>query len=284
MSDAGALVYVVDDDASAREGVARLIRSAGVMTRTFASGEEFLAAPRPETPSCLVLDLNLPGLSGLDVQRELARSGAPQLPIVFLTGHGDIPMSVRAVRAGAAEFLTKPVDDEALLSAIRGCITCVEEETRSDQHGDDEVYEEKQKLATEKLYLEDEIRLDHNIGNMVGQGLAFQSILKSLQSVAPTDSAVLILGETGTVKELGARAIHELSPRRKGSFVKVNCAAIPASLLESELFGHEKGSFTGAAAQKVGRFELADRGTLFLDEVGDIPPALQPKLLRVLQE
>jgi DNA-binding NtrC family response regulator len=285
MSDAGALVYVVDDDASAREGVARLIRSAGVMTRTFASGEEFLAAPRPVTPSCLVLDVNLPGVSGLDVQRELARSGSPQLPIVFLTGHGDIPMTVRAVRAGAAEFLTKPVDDEALLNAIRACITCVEEETRSGQNGENgEVYEEKQKLATEKLDLEDEIRLDHNNGNMVGQGLAFQSILKSVQIVAPTDSTVLILGETGTGKELVARAVHELSPRRKGSFVKVNCAAIPASLLESELFGHEKGSFTGAVTQKIGRFELAHKGTLFLDEIGELPLELQPKLLRAIQD
>jgi hypothetical protein len=135
-----------------------------------------------------------------------------------------------------------------------------------------ELSEMKERLATEKLYLEDEIRLDHNIGNMVGQGLAFQSILKSVQIVAPTDSTVLILGETGTGKELVARAVHELGPRRKGSFVKVNCAAIPASLLESELFGHEKGSFTGAVAQKIGRFELAHKGTLFLDEIGELPP------------
>ncbi len=147
-----------------------------------------------------------------------------------------------------------------------------------------ELAEMKERLATEKLYLEDEIRLDHNIGNMVGQGLAFQSVLKSLQIVAPTDSTVLILGETGTGKELVSRAIHELSPRRKGSFVKVNCAAIPASLLESELFGHEKGSFTGAVAQKIGRFELAHRGTLFLDEIGEMPLELQPKLLRAIQD
>jgi formate hydrogenlyase transcriptional activator len=147
-----------------------------------------------------------------------------------------------------------------------------------------ELAEMKERLATEKLYLEDEIRLDHNNGNMVGQGLAFQSILKSVQIVAPTDSTVLILGETGTGKELVARAVHELSPRRKGSFVKVNCAAIPTSLLESELFGHEKGAFTGAVSQKIGRLELADKGTLFLDEVGDIPLELQPKLLRVLQD
>src|SRR5579863_1733789 len=147
-----------------------------------------------------------------------------------------------------------------------------------------ELAEMKERLATEKLYLEDEIRLDHNNGNMVGQGLAFQSILKSVQIVAPTDSTVLILGETGTGKELVARAVHELSPRRKGSFVKVNCAAIPASLLESELFGHEKGSFTGAVAQKMGRFELAHKGTLFLDEIGEMPLELQPKLLRAIQD
>jgi len=147
-----------------------------------------------------------------------------------------------------------------------------------------ELAEMKERLATEKLCLEDEIRLDHNIGNMVGQGLAFQSILKSVQIVAPTDSTVLVLGETGTGKELVARAVHELSPRRKGSFVRVNCAAIPASLLESELFGHEKGSFTGAVAQKLGRFELAHKGTLFLDEIGEMPLELQPKLLRAIQD
>ena len=147
-----------------------------------------------------------------------------------------------------------------------------------------ELSEMKERLATEKLYLEDEIRLDQNIGNMVGGSAPFQSVLKSIQIVAPTDSTVLILGETGTGKELVARAIHEVSQRGKGSFVKVNCAAIPASLLESELFGHEKGSFTGAVAQKLGRFELAHNGTLFLDEIGEMPLELQPKLLRAIQD
>jgi formate hydrogenlyase transcriptional activator len=147
-----------------------------------------------------------------------------------------------------------------------------------------ELAEIKERLATEKLYLEDEIRLDQNIGNMVGEGPAFQGVLKNIQTVAPTDATVLITGETGTGKELVARAIHELSGRSKGSFVKVNCAAIPASLLESELFGHEKGSFTGAVAQKIGRFELAHGGTLFLDEIGEMPLELQPKLLRAIQD
>jgi formate hydrogenlyase transcriptional activator len=142
----------------------------------------------------------------------------------------------------------------------------------------------KERLATEKLYLEEEICLDQNLGNMVGEGPAFQGVAKGIQTVAPTDANVLITGETGTGKELVARAIHELSGRSKGSFVKVNCAAIPATLLESELFGHEKGSFTGAVAQKIGRFEVAHQGTLFLDEIGEMPLELQPKLLRALQD
>lgn len=256
MGDTGPLVYVVDDDTSAREGVARLIRSAGMMTKTFASGEEFLAAQRPKIPGCVVLDVNLPGLNGLDLQQELAKS-RPPVPIVFLTGHGDIPMTVRAVKAGAANFLTKPVDDEALLEAIRQCL-------RSTLH--------------------DDIRPDQNPGNMIGESPALESVVRDIQVVAPTDAAVLIQGETGTGKELVARAIHDLSGRRDRSFVMVNCAAIPATLLESELFGHEKGAFTGAFAQKIGRFEMAHHGTLFLDEIGEIPLELQPKLLRALQE
>jgi formate hydrogenlyase transcriptional activator len=142
----------------------------------------------------------------------------------------------------------------------------------------------KERLATEKLYLEGEILSDQNFGNMIGESPAFQSVLKSIQIVAPTDATVLILGETGTGKELVARALHDLSGRKTRSFIKVNCAAIPSGLLESELFGHEKGSFTSAVAQKIGRFELADHGTLFLDEVGEIPLELQSKLLRAIQE
>ena len=256
MSDTGALVYVVDDDASAREGVARLIRSAGLMTKTFASGEEFLAAPRPKVPSCLVLDVNLPGVNGLDVQEELGKADS-QLPIVFLTGHGDIPMTVRALKAGAANFLTKPFDDEDLLNAIRQSIA---------------------------YQLDAEIPPAENIGNMVGESLGLQRVQRAIHVVAPTDSTVLIQGETGTGKELVAHAIHDLSRRSKRPFVQVNCASIPATLLESELFGHEKGAFTGSFAQKIGRFETAHEGTLFLDEIGEIPLELQPKLLRALQE
>jgi formate hydrogenlyase transcriptional activator len=147
-----------------------------------------------------------------------------------------------------------------------------------------ELVETKEKLATENLYLQDEIRSDQNLTSMIGESPAFRALMKSAQIVAPTDTSVLVLGETGTGKELIARAIHDMSERKKRTFVKVNCPAIPATLLESELFGHEKGAFTGALAQKIGRFELADHGTLFLDEVGEIPLELQSKLLRAIQE
>jgi formate hydrogenlyase transcriptional activator len=147
-----------------------------------------------------------------------------------------------------------------------------------------QVEELKEKLERERVYLEEEIRTDHNFEEIIGESAALRRVLKQIETVAPTDSTVLIRGETGTGKELIARAIHHLSPRRDRTFVKINCSAIPTGLLESELFGHEKGAFTGAIIQKVGRFELAHHGTLFLDEVGDIPVELQPKLLRVLQD
>jgi formate hydrogenlyase transcriptional activator len=148
----------------------------------------------------------------------------------------------------------------------------------------EEIQALKDKLTKENAYLEEEVRTEHNFGEIVGDSAALRRVLKQVETVAPTGSTVLVLGETGTGKELIARALHELSSRRSRTFVKLNCAAIPTGLLESELFGHEKGAFTGAISQKNGRFELADKGTLFLDEVGDIPPELQPKLLRVLQE
>lgn len=298
MSNTGTLVYVVDDDVSAREGLARMIRSAGLVTKTFASGEEFLAAARPKMPSCLVLDVNLPGLSGLDVQRELIKSGA-QIPIIFLTGHGDIPMTVSAVKAGAVDFLTKPIDDENLLKSIRQCITFdLKEETRRQisQAGDQVatpgdnasayagLCESHDQLDDQRLYLESEISSECNFEDIVGKSAALRKVLDQIAIVAPTDSTVLLHGETGTGKELVARATHNLSPRRGRTFVRLNCAAIPSGLVESELFGHEKGAFTGALMQKRGRFELADGGTLFLDEIGDISLDLQPKLLRALQE
>ena len=270
MNDENALVFVVDDDQSVRESLGDLIRSTGIDAKLFASAQEFLASSRPAVPSCLVLDVQLPGLSGLDLQQELAKQNI-QIPIIFITGHGNIPMSVRAMKAGAIEFLTKPFRDEDLLNAVEQAIN----RSRQIRQCDEPPLDRSPG---------GESRSPSSLSEIVGQSASLRSVLQDVESVARTDSTVIIYGETGTGKELIARALHNLSLRRSQPFVKLNCAAIPTGLLESELFGHEKGAFTGAIAQRIGRFELANRGTIFLDEIGDIPLELQPKLLRVLQE
>jgi len=272
MNGHDACVFVIDDDMSIRESLSNLIRSTGRKVKTFASAQEFLAGPRPEMPGCLILDVQLPGLSGLDLQEELVKV-QPQIPIIFITGHGDIPMTVRAMKAGAIEFLTKPFRNEDLLQAIEQAMN------RGRQ-----LHLLQNQPAGETRPTENEQRRDITFSDIVGQSAALWNVLSAIETVAPTDSTVLIQGESGTGKELVARAVHELSGRRSRPFVKLNCAAIPTGLLESELFGHERGAFTGAIASKVGRFDLADGGTLFLDEIGDIPLEVQPKLLRVLQD
>ncbi len=260
MTETYPAVYVVDDDALMRESLASLFRSVRLRVVTVASAQEFLARSRTEEPGCLVLDVLLPGLTGLDLQDELAKANV-QIPIIFLTGHGDIPMSVRAMKSGALEFFTKPYDEESLLTAVRQALARSHDAADQQRGGG-----------------------RHSSETIIGSSTAIKAVDRRVTTVARTDSTVLILGETGTGKELVARSIHALSPRSGRPLVSINCAAIQPSLITSELFGHEKGSFTGALHQRVGRFELADGGTIFLDEIGDLPAETQVALLRVLQE
>ena len=272
MNDNSPLVCVIDDELAIRESVSFLLHSAGLKARTFSSAQEFLTSPPLEALGCLIVDVQLPGISGLDLQQELARSDA-QIPIIFVTGHGDIPMSVRAMKAGAIDFLTKPFSDEDLLRAIDQAI---------DQGR--QIEQSKIQSNRELPCSKDELRSEITFSGIVGKGAALRRLLQQVDMVAPIDSTVLILGETGTGKELIVHAIHERSQRRDRPLVRVNCGSIPKELFESEFFGHARGAFTGAIKDRAGRFEIAAGGTLFLDEVGEIPLQLQSKLLRVLQE
>jgi DNA-binding NtrC family response regulator len=259
MTSSAAPVYVVDDDLSVRESVGSLIRSAGWPVEAFGSARQFLDSRWASRPSCVVLDLDLPGMSGLELQRKLDA----RFSVIFLTGRGDIPTSVRAMKAGAQEFLTKPPPEDELLEAIGRALA--------------------RTLPPNAQPIEGDPLPDSDVG-MIGKSRALRGVLDLVEAVAPTEATVLILGETGTGKERVARAVHDRSPRRSKPFVSVNCAAIPQSLIASDLFGHEKGAFTGAVQRRAGRFEQAQGGTLFLDEIGELPAETQVALLRVLQE
>ncbi len=259
-------ILVVDDESSARSGLSRLLVQEGYVADTAEDGAKALALATERPPDVIVTDLKMPGMDGIELCRRL-REQDPDLPVIVVTAFGDVNSAVQAMRAGADDYLTKPVDFDALVLALE----------RATQ---------RRELRAEADNLRRQIREREGEGleGLIGVSPAMQKVYRVARQVAGARATVLITGESGTGKGELARAIHLKSPRVKGPFVSLHCAALAESLLESELFGHEKGSFTGADRRRIGRFELANGGTLFLDEVGDIPASTQVKLLQVLQE
>ena len=265
------LVLIVDDEPLNVDLLEQELGAEGFRTIAAASGEETLQRVGDARPDLILLDVMMGGIDGYETCRRLkANETTRSIPVIFLTALADTFDKVRAFRAGAVDYLTKPFETEELLARVRTHIALRRE---IDAH--------RRARATINV-LVDEIREQHD--SMIGDSAAMRRVQSMIAQVGPTDATVLISGETGTGKELVARAIHDASARRERPLIKVNCAALPRELVESELFGHEKGAFTGALQQRRGRFELADGGSLFLDEVGEMPLEAQAKLLRVLQE
>ena len=257
-------VLVADDESGVRESVGRVLRHEGFRVIAAEDGDAALAALREGGVDLLLADLRMPGLDGLELLRA-AKLLTPEVEIVVLSGHGTVEEAVAAMKEGAYDFLTKPFERAQLVHTVRQAL-------------------EHRTLLLKNRSLQR--RLDELVGagEIIGESAAIRQVLALVNQVAPTAATVLIQGESGTGKELVARALHDGSPRSGLPFIRVNCAALPETLLESELFGYERGAFTGAATRKQGRFELADGGTLLLDEAGDLSAATQAKLLRVLQE
>ncbi|MGV3623586.1 MAG: sigma-54-dependent transcriptional regulator [Archangium sp.] len=262
MSDANAIL-VVDDDEAVGRVLAALLTQDGHKATWVNSAEAALATLEKRAFDLVLSDVRMPGLSGLELLK-LVRAKSPELPVIILTAHGTVPMAVEAMRDGAADFMLKPFNREEVLFTVKKVLTGSSEERAAPP---------RQARAKEET-----------ADGMVGRSTALDEARGLIRQAAPSNATVLVLGETGTGKELAARALHALSPRAKGPFVRLNCGALPESLFESELFGYEKGAFTGAVARKPGRVELAEGGTLFLDEVGELSAASQVKLLRLLQE
>ncbi|HEX7282208.1 MAG TPA: sigma-54 dependent transcriptional regulator, partial [Vicinamibacterales bacterium] len=254
-------ILVIDDESAIRDSLKMTLEYDGYEVTTAATGEEGVKLVEREAPDLVFLDIKMPGMDGLEVLQKL-RHLVDTVPIVVISGHADINTAVEATKLGAFDFIEKPLASERVLLTIRNAL----DQTR---------------LADENRSLRRAAEVRHQ---MVGESSALRHVWDAIKRAAPTNATVLLLGESGVGKELVARSIHRNSLRSRERFVQVNCAAIPEELIESELFGHEKGSFTGATEKQIGKFEQADRGTIFLDEVGDMSPKTQAKVLRVLQE
>jgi DNA-binding NtrC family response regulator len=260
-------VLVVDDEEAARYGIRRALGAAGYELAEAASVAEARAALDAAKPHLVLLDVNLPGESGLDLLKELAARGEEAPPVVMITAYGSERMAVEVIKAGAYDYLSKPFEVDELRLVVKNALDVV-------------------RLRAENARLRERLEIGGGRrGLLVGESIGISRVRSMVEKVAETDATVLVRGESGTGKELVARELHERSTRRRdGAFVAVNCAALPSELIESELFGHERGAFTGAAQRRKGKFEQASGGTLFLDEIGDMSPNVQAKLLRALEE
>src|ERR671910_512680 len=260
----GDRVLIVEDEPSTRLGLTELVRTWGFTTESAADGQEALERITAFRPSIIISDMVMPRMGGLDLLRALKEDGG-DYTVVILTAQGTVETAVEAIKEGAYDYLTKPVEPQRLKILL------------------DKIVERQDTLREVKV-LRRQLREHGTFGRMIGSSAQMRKVYHVIEQAAPTSANVLIWGESGTGKELVAQTIHQLSPRTQQPFVPINCAAIPETLLESEIFGHEKGAFTGAHDRRAGCFELADRGTPFLDEIAEMTPATQVKLLRVLQE
>lgn len=265
LEDQPARVLVVDDEPALRRSVARLLLSRGMQVVTAEDGANAIELLPAQRIDVAIIDLFMPRVGGLELLDHI-KTHHPGIEVILMTAFGDVETAVRAVRAGAYHFLTKPFrsNDEVVLTVVKAA--------------------ERRRLLDHTAMLERRLEQMEKFGELIGNSARMQDVYRLAMGVAAASSTVLILGESGTGKELTARAIHQHSPRNERPFVAVNCSAIPVDLVESELFGHKRGAFTGATADREGLFEAADHGTIFLDEVGDLPALAQVKLLRVLQE
>ena len=266
-------VLVVEDNETMREGICQVLKKMGHDVSQASNGPDALSLFSPSQHQLVIADYKMKPMDGLEVLRHVkGRAGEDGVDVIIITAYGTIDIAVEAMKSGAADFITKPFSLDELQVKVKRVF-------------DDKGKREKIKeLSEETEYLRQELNVRFNYGEIVGTSEKMQAVYRTISKIANSDSSILIYGESGTGKELVARAIHFSSRRKKKPFIRVSCGALAEGVLESELFGHEKGAFTGAIKRKIGRFELAEKGTLFLDEIGDISQATQIRLLRVLQE